>query len=250
MKDEELLKRKLLDTANKAYHQNTYSYTGFLGMSELSVLYSMKKELDFIDFTTFGGAPSCERQMVQFGSEDELGYPGAFPIRVIKVLPLTPKFAEENNHRDYLGALMNLGLDRSLIGDIKIKDKEAYIFVAEHIAEFIINNLSCIRHTHVKCEITNDNIDIEPDFLELEVIAASRRADAVIAAIAKLPRGKAVELFRASKIFINGMCCENNSYQLKPGDILVIRGTGKYIFESSGNETRKGRIYITLKKYV
>lgn len=250
MNEEELIKRKILDTANKAFNHNIYTYTGFLSLSELSVYYNMKKDLNFIASKTFGGAPLCERQMIQFGSEDDCGYPGYFPISVIKVSPLTPKFAEENNHRDYLGALMNLGIERSLIGDIKIDGKEAYIFVSEHIAEFIIENLTSIRHTHVKCELTNEMINIEPDFLEFQVIAASKRADAVVAAITKLPRSKAVELFRSSKIFINGLCCENNSCQLKPDDILVIRGTGKFIFESAGNETRKGRVYITLRKYV
>jgi len=43
---------------------------------------------------------------------------------------------------------------------------------------------------------------------------------------------------------------ENNSYALKPNDILVMRGFGKYIYQGSGNETRKGRVYIKLQKYV
>ena len=78
-------------------------------------------------------------------------------------------------------------------------------------------------------------------FRSFEVIAASARIDAVVASITKLSRSSALEFFSAKKVFLNGMNIENNSAQLKPGDILVIRGFGKFIFDGCGNETRKGR---------
>ena len=120
----------------------------------------MKNDLSFVHSETFGGNESCERQIVQFGDKEILGYEGIYPISLIKIEPLTPKFAEELGHRDYLGALMNLGIQRELLGDIFIKEKEAYVYCLSHISDFISDNLKSVRHTHVKVTIYNDDIDI------------------------------------------------------------------------------------------
>ena len=250
MDDETLLRRKILDTANKSYRQNIYTYTNFLSISELAVYNSMKKELVFASPETFGGNEACERQLIRFGSPDAFGYEDTYPIDIIKISPLTPKFAEELGHRDYLGALMNLGIDRSLLGDIIIKQKDAYLYCLNHISGFITENLKTVRHTHVNaslCEQAPENI--KPVLSEFEIIAASARVDAVAAALTKLSRNACLSLFSSKKIFVNGLVTENNSSQLKPGDILVIRGYGKFIFGGCGNETRKGRVYIHMKKY-
>ena len=114
-----------------------------------------------------------------------------------------------------------------------------------------MENLIKIKHTNVKCEpAAPDTDDFAPVLEDLELICASARIDAVTASITKLSRSKAVELFRTQKIFVNGKCMENNSYALKPDDILVIRGIGKFIYKGCGNETRKGRVYVRLQKYV
>lgn len=251
MDDITLLKRKIMDTANRAYSQNIYCYTNFLSISELSTYHSMQKELSFINSQTFGGSPASERQVIQFGSAAEFGYEDTFPIDTLCVTPLVPKFAENLNHRDYLGAILNLGIDRSLIGDIVIKEHTAYIFCINHISDFVIENLIKIKHTNVKCSICTLQIDdIAPTLTDMEIIAASPRIDAVVAALTGLSRSKVIELFTSGKIYVNSLCCQNYSAQLKAGDILVVRGLGKFIYEGNGNETRKGRVYIRLKKYV
>ena len=210
----------------------------------------MKNDLSFVHSETFGGNESCERQVVQFGDKENLGYEGTYPISLIKIEPLTPKFAEELGHRDYLGALMNLGIQRELLGDIFIKEKEAYVYCLSHISDFISDNLKSVRHTHVKVTIYNDDIDIiKPELKDIEIIAASPRIDAVVAGITKMSRSQCLELFSSKKIYVNGLCMENKSSQLKEGDILVIRGFGKFIYNGAGNETRKGRVYIKLQKY-
>ena len=108
MDEEILLKRRLTDAANKAYRQNIYTYTNFLSMPELDTYYRLLPEISFIHSETSGGSPSCERQIVRFGSSDDLGYEEPFPITCIKISPLIRKFADELSHRDFLGAILNL----------------------------------------------------------------------------------------------------------------------------------------------
>ena len=112
MNEEDLLKRKILDTANQAFNHNIYTYTNFLSISELSVVNSFKKDLSFIDHDIYGGSPLCERQLIRFGSPNLYGYDAGYPITTLKIEPLSVKFAEKLDHRDYLGAIMNLGIER------------------------------------------------------------------------------------------------------------------------------------------
>lgn len=251
MDEDLLLKRKITDAANKAYHQNIYTYTNFLSISELDTYYRILPELSFIHSETFGGSPACERQMIRFGSVKDFGYEDAYPIDCIKIEPSISKFADQLSHRDFLGAILNLGIERSLVGDIIIRENIGYVFCISHISPFIMENLTKIKHTTVKCEQADFiSDDFAPELADMEIICASPRIDAVVAGITKLSRSKAVELFRTQKIFVNGKAMENNSYSLKNSDILVIRGEGKYIYQGCGNETRKGRVYVRLQKYV
>ena len=81
MDEEILLKRRLIDTANKAYRQNIYTYTNFFSMSELDTYYRALPELSFIHSEAFGGSASCERQIVRFGSPDDFGFDEPYPDR-------------------------------------------------------------------------------------------------------------------------------------------------------------------------
>ena len=94
MDNESLLKNKIMDAANRSFRQNIYTYTNFLDINEQSVFAQMKNALNFAAFKTYGGNDACERQMIQFGSYETLGYEEEFPITLIKISPLIEKYAE------------------------------------------------------------------------------------------------------------------------------------------------------------
>lgn len=251
MEQDELLKKRLLDLATKADRQNVYTYTGFLSLAEQSEYHQMERELAFAGCQMFGGAENCERMMLQFGSADTFGYEGTFPIAVLEIRPSAEKFAEELGHRDYLGAILNLGIERSLIGDIVIREKKAWVFCVESIAEFLCDNLTKIRHTAVRCSISSGSApELAPHLEEVMLNVASGRIDAVAAAWTKLSRSKVTELFREKKIFVNGRLQENVSYQLKEGETLTVRGYGKIIYDGILGETKKGRSRVQIRVYV
>lgn len=251
MNTDNLLKNKLLDLANRSFKQNIFTFSSFLSLPEISIFHEIEKELQFCPYTLYGGYEDAERLMIKFGSSLELGYDEEFPIDVLEIKPLIDKFSEQLSHRDYLGALMNLGIKRELLGDIIIKDKYAYLLCANHISDFITNNLGTIKHTHIQVnKISANYLESSKTLESVEVISASARVDAAVASLTKLSRSNALTLFTSKKIFLNGKQLENNSYNLKPEDILVIRGYGKYIYKESGNETKKGRVYLHFEKYV
>lgn len=137
MKEKEELKRRVLDLANRCYQQNIYTFSGFLNVAEVSDVYAMERELDFVPWKLFGGTEGCERQMLRFGSEETLGYEEAFPISCVVIRPSAPKFAEELTHRDFLGALMNLGIERDVLGDIIVRGAVGYVFCEDAMADYL-----------------------------------------------------------------------------------------------------------------
>lgn len=253
MNEEQLLKSRLDDLAKKSYRQNVYTYSNFLTPAELLVLDEMSNELGYVSYEVFGGNELSERQMVRFGSVDNLGYDEKWRIDTIKIEPLIDKFSDVLHHSDFLGALMNLGIERSVMGDIMIKDnKRAYLFCVDSMSDFIIENLTKVKHTNVKCSLVKDEEDLSelaPELVDISLIVASPRFDAIVSAVTKCSRSDSINLFKAKKVLLNGRVCERNSRTLKNNDIFSIRGYGKFVFIEIGNETRKGKIYVHLKQY-
>lgn len=250
METDELLKKRIKDLAEKAYRSSVYTFSGFLGLSELATYYEIERELSFIRCTVFGGYEGSERSMLRFGSEEEFGYDEPFPIVCLKIRPLMQKFADDLGHRDFLGALMNLGIERSTLGDIILKDNEGYLFCSRTIAPFICENLTKIKHTSVLCKETEEfPIEKEEELAEMKLQVSSERIDSVIAKVYKFSRSESVEYFRQKKVFVNGRLCENNSYFLKEKDVVTVRGFGKFIFAGVQGQSKKGKLNISILCY-
>lgn len=243
-------RNRFRELADKSYSRNMFTFTGFLGLSEQDIFFSMSNELSFAGYELSGGAEGTDRRILRFGNSDELGYDEPFPIRCIHIAPPMAKFAEKLSHRDFLGALMNLGIERSVLGDIRVWDKEAYLFCLDSVAEFICDNLTQVRHTNVRCEIVKEAANVpeeEPERLTVQV--ASMRVDAVIAKVYNKSRENCLEMFRAQKVFIDGRICGNNSRQLKKDETVNVRGFGKFSVVSEPNETRKGKLSVEVAVY-
>lgn len=244
------LKKRLTELAEKSSRQNIYTYTGFLGMAEQDVFHRMEGELSYAHPALFGGTEQAERLLVRFGSPEDTGYEEKFPIVLLKIGPLQPKYADTLGHRDFLGALMNLGIERSTLGDIFIKDNCGYLFCLDTIAEFIVEELRKVKHTDVTCSFAEESEVLEKqEKVRRNLTVSSKRADAVIAALYHLSRTQSVELFRARKVFVNGKICENNSYFLKREDAVSVRGEGKFYYDGADRETKKGKLSVGILLY-
>lgn len=247
-KELQTLKKRFLELGEKSYQQNIYIFSGFLGMREQDVFWQAAQAMKHVPFSLFGGTEGCERVMVRFGSREELGYEEEFPIVCICIQPLLEKFAESLTHRDFLGALMNLGIERSTLGDIYVHGKTAYLFATFTIFPFILEHLEKVRHTNVKCSIVEEVPEmILGEAKEEEHLSASERIDGIIAKLYNMSRNQSLELFRTKKVFINGRLNENNSCNLKRGDVVSVRGYGRFTYEGIERETKKGKFCIKVK---
>lgn len=197
----------------------------------------------------FGGYAESERRIFGVFPEWQAPEQTAFPIRVLKI---THTFGDKLSHRDYLGSILSLGIDRGKTGDILIDEHTAYAFVTEDIAAYVQQELKKIGSRGVCVAICAIDEIIVPqkEFERIEAVAASLRLDAVIAAAVNLSRGAAAEAVKSGKISVNHRIAGDGSAVLACGDLISIRGSGRFLLESTEGMTRKGRRHIVLKKYI
>ncbi|MBR5441908.1 MAG: hypothetical protein IKV44_03055 [Clostridia bacterium] len=247
MADEmQILKNRFKELYNRSQNRNIYTYSDFLNMHEQTLLH---QEIKF-GFALYGGYEDAERKIACFGSEDDFGYAPQPPVAIICVAPLSQKFSDDLTHRDFLGSILGLGIKRETLGDIIIKSNKGYVICLEGIVQYIIDNLTKVRHTSVYCEVCDQlPTDALPQPTEKTVIVSSLRLDGIISAVYNVSRSKSSALIDSERVFINGRLTANNSAPLKENDIISVRGQGRFRFKEISGDTRKGRIRILCEVY-
>ena len=247
-KDEFFIKR-IRELANLSYQRDIVTFSDFLNLNEQNIVNDRKNQIPGVEIECFGGYSQAERQMMAFHS-DALAFPWEYPITCLKIQPKAVRFSEELTHRDYLGAVLNLGIERSVIGDILIQDKIAWMFCHNKIADYIIDNLDKIRHTSVLIEkVDNPEHIPEPSFQLITGTCSSVRLDALIALAFQTSRSSMVSFIEGGQVFVNGKLITSNGYEPKEGDIISVRKKGRFRYEGVTRQTKKGRNSVKLLRY-
>lgn len=256
MKDEkknQFFARHMMDLADRAYQGNYPVFTDFLTTSEYMLLSSLPVQDRGVQTAYWGGHMDCDHVTACFFPKDwtDTGYE-IFPVVCIRVTPLNERYAQFLEHRDYLGAILNLGMERSKIGDIRICDKTAYIFCKEEFASFVVENFIMVKHTQITCEILASAEEIPPQqYLEQGSSVASVRLDNIVSAMTGISRGRAAELIRQGCVVADHLQRTSVSFICKDGMIFTVRGYGKFrLFIPENAFTKKGKQKITIYKYI
>lgn len=179
-KDEELLKKRLIELSRIAYDKNIVCFSDFLNLNEQNILHMIPINSLNSKYEIYGGYELAERQMVAF-IPDALCYDYKYPIAMLKIAPINRRFAEELTHRDYLGALLNLGIERTKVGDIVVEENCAYVFIHSTLAEFVTENLTRIKHTTISVRVQEPkDINYTPKFEEKKGTVSSLRLDSIL----------------------------------------------------------------------
>ena len=262
---EDFLKARIRDLDRTAWERDVTKHTGFLTASEQADFLTWEKELVHPDRFFSGGWTEAERRMLIWPASYEMMSAENDPaaketaqtvlsgqlIACVKASPVNAKFSDDLSHRDFLGALMNLGIERDQIGDILIRENTAYIFCGAALAGVITDELARVKHTEIRTEkVPLSECDIRPELAEMRVNVASERLDAILSAVFKLPRSKAAEAVDGEKVFVDGRIAAGCGHRLKEGAKVSVRGLGKFIYDGIENESRKGRLFVKIRKYL
>lgn len=199
-----------------------------------------------IEVGSYGVFENSERNMLVFSKEKV----NNFPVALIKI-ENNSKF-NNLDHRDYMGAIMSIGINRSKFGDLIVEDNSCFVAVCEDISSYIINNL----HSIGKCSCTISQLELKNanipkiKFEEFSIIATSLRLDCLISSICNVSRSKAVDLIKRGSVLIDYVPDKEKDYTVMLGSTITIRGNGKYKVCCEVGVTAKNRIKVLMKKFV
>lgn len=248
-KEELLVQKRLLEFSDQAYERGLPVFTDFLNLNELNIFYHTAAKYSYMKWNMSGGYENAERQIVAF-LPDAFSYEIEYPIACLKVEPLQQKFSDTLSHRDFLGAILNLGIDRGKIGDIVLKDNIGYVYCHASLSSFFMEELVKVKHTKVKSTLTENGFSALPQTQEVTGSVSSARIDSILALAFHTSRSSLTQLTLEGRVFVNGKEINSNSYFVKENDVISVRGYGKFVFDGVLSETKKGRLFVRLRKYI
>lgn len=237
-------KREIIKRELNRLKQNNYLFFGGFEQSEYKVLILYPEK--FKDsFEIFKNNPELKDNKVVLNSINSI-------IKAIRI-KLPKELQNKYEHRDYLSAVMKFGLVRERMGDILVHDDGAYIIVLSENAEYLRDSLKdLIRFKKSQIDVIDiDEIKLRPvQYEEIKISISSSRLDVFVSEICKLSRSSTDELLKNEKVQVNSKIEIKPSKEIKIGDILVIRGKGKYLVSNFEYINRKGKQIVIIKKYV
>lgn len=203
------------------------------------------KLIHFQNYLFFGGFDSSERKMLGlFCDAPDTTDTNKFPI---SALEFTFRPCDKLTHRDFLGTLMSLGIERETIGDILVEDGRCVVFIKSELKDYISSQIFKIGKVGVKIKDADSAaLPKGRGVTESSLVVTSLRLDNIVAAACRLSREKTRKLILSGDVCVNYAESKNVSLNLKSGDVFTIRGKGKYILNALSGTTGKGRIRISV----
>ena len=241
--------RRMLDLAEQVVAGRPYRVTDFMSPAGLVIADAVKANYPQLEVISGGGYDGAERLRVAFVDRD---FGGDVDLGIAAVaVSWDPRF-RLLTHRDVLGSLMGLGIERSHFGDIIMRPGGAQVILDRDIAELVQSNFTKIAMVTVATE-PMDLSEIAPKeekVKEIRTTVASMRLDAVASSGFSISRTKLVSAVNAGLLQVNWQPAKGPAQEVKEGDVISMRGRGRMVVEAVTGTSRKGRIGVSLKRFI
>lgn len=255
-KNDKILLAQVLDKIEICQNRNKIEHTAFLDLAQIELVQKFINRIKIENYMTFGGFEQAERKMFVVYPEKfnslvvEKNLPGI--IQIVRI-ELPEDLKGKYTHRDYLSAVIKLGIKREKVGDIIVDNNGADIIVDKDISNFLLENLAGLTRFS-KSLISIQNItnlrQVEINKEEREIIVSSLRLDNVISELARCSRNKALDIINMERVFVNFQSETKKTKQIKIGDMVTIRGKGRFFIKELVGQTKSGRIIIKIEKFI
>lgn len=207
-------------------------------------VFEEKLKYSGVSVQSFGGFDDSDRRILAFNK----GY-SELPITFVKIT--NKSNFKDLLHKDYLGALMSLGIKRGKIGDVILADKAAYVSVMKDIVEYILSNLTEVGKSPVEVEEVIEIKDLpSKKFEEFIINISSNRLDNVVGKLTNNSRGKALQLIQSGSVLVNYRIVKSKSLEINDETSITIRGYGKFLVGKNIGTTKSNRNKVVVKKYI
>ena len=244
--EEKILLASLLDKEQTCETRGYATSTRFLSMSERALCTEAVHQAGATGHALFwGGYEDAERGIYLFYPDymDEESARLSAPLALLRA---HKSRSDTLTHRDYLGAILGLGIRREWVGDILVQDHGAYVFCLPSVAPALLE-LEQVGRTGVKAAAVELAAVPVPErkVRPVTFTVQSARLDAVVSGMFRLSRTSAAAQIRAGAVHLNYTECLRPDAPVAPGDVLSLRGAGKGSVTEVGGMSRKGRQFVT-----
>ncbi|WP_159883987.1 YlmH family RNA-binding protein [Paenibacillus puerhi] len=231
--------------------QHAVKLTDFLDPRQAFILTSLANAHPDVHVRFEGGYPGAERRRAIVAPDYRVLDDEDPGIRVLAIYSPDDSLADLD-HGDYMGAILNLGLKRDKIGDIHPRADGCHIVVAEENADYIALQLNQVHRIHVRTELLAPEqlLPSETKLEELQLSVASMRLDGIASDVYRLSRAKILTPIKAGRCKVNWKQEEDPSKPLKEGDVVSMKGFGRFKLLEVEGVSKKGRQRIRIGRYV
>lgn len=236
---------RISDTYTLCERTGVPRFLGFLSPSESAVADEQLSRIG-ARYSFFGGYNDAERTILCC-MPDWCDDP-SFPITAVT---FSFRNCDVLSHRDFLGALMGLGIVREAVGDILVEKGRAVVFLADEIVGYVISQCEKVGNTGVTLsEGFTAPLPQAGEKVLCSATVASLRLDCVVGAICGISRNVSTEMIENGFVSINSIGSQKITRTVADGDRVTVRGKGRFEIFSVSGVTRKSRTIIEFYKYV
>ena len=254
--EERILAAKILDKYEFTKIKNKIQYTDFLNLNEQETAMKLLKKINYKNYYFLGGKEKSERKLLVIYPEkltEEMSRKSDEKTLSVIQIKLPNELQGEYDHRTYLGSIIKIGVEREKVGDILVDRSGADIIIKKEMEEYISQNLSYLtrfKSADIQLKSIKELKEIEVIKQEISSVVISLRLDNIVSVLARTSRSKAIEILKQERVFLNHQVETKASKQVNIGDIITIRGKGRFEFKEISGNTRSGRYVIKIDKYV
>jgi RNA-binding protein YlmH len=241
VKDE--LDRAHLHDLCRAAHRGQIRFTRFLEPPHQAEAVRCAKE-EGVEAAFFGGYEGAERAVAAFYEGEP---PESWPVECLRA-DWSAAFSKVQ-HRDLLGALMGLGIERSLMGDIVVGEGSAYLFAIESVAPLILSELTSAGRAKLSVRRAEGEALPYEAGVSIRDTVSTMRLDALIAAGFSLGRAEAQEVIRRGLVKLNHLPEARTDARIRAGDLISVRGQGRLRVDEEQGPTKKGRLGVKMTRF-
>ncbi|MDD4716183.1 MAG: YlmH/Sll1252 family protein [Oscillospiraceae bacterium] len=252
-KEDRLLLARALDKGERSARGNLSAHTGFLNQREAALAETMLSRWEGCPrHLFFGGYQGAERNMLFFLPDYRSAEEAQASSLVIGALQTALPPGSGLSHRDFLGALMGMGIARETIGDILVDETLCTLFLQREVLSFLQDSMEMAGKYKIQWKEA-DLSSFSPPVPKTRIIrdtVAALRLDAVVSSGFSISRNRAAGLIAAGQVFLGHLPCRKPDRPVREGDLISARGFGRFSVREAGGASRKGRIFVVLERFM
>lgn len=253
--DEKLFESKILDKIKQSDSKNRFTSSDFLDLSQQMSVEKIMQIKKVENYQLFGGYEEAERKMLIIFPNmiNEYVNKENFYKQIMKIIrvKLPKELYGTYEHKNYLGALIKLGIKREKIGDILVRRDGADIIISSDIEKFVLLNLKTLtrfQKSEIEALNISDIIYIKPEKEIIKINIPSMRLDCIVGELARCSRNEASDIIKQERVFVNFKEELSNGKQIEENTYITIRGKGRFKILKVEGTTKKGRLSVIVEK--